>query len=175
MDTLLGAVHAVAWATYVGGALTMAFILRFAQETMPPSQVAVVCKRAGGRYRWLALGTLLVIGASGLLMVLRTDDADLAGTPGHPVLSLSDPYGRTLLLLAVTWALALASVLAMAFVLHPAQSRRSRPDMTKEDIQADRERVGRAIQRMDRVLKFELYLSLVSLALGASLHVGGLF
>jgi hypothetical protein len=79
------------------------------------------------------------------------------------------------LLLAATWALALAAVSAMAFVLHPAQSRRSRPDMTKEDIQADRERVGRAIQRMDRVLKFELYLSLVSLALGASLHVGGLF
>ena len=175
MDTLLGTVHALAWATYVGGALTMDFILRFAQKTMPPSQVGVVCKKSGGRYRWVALGALLVIGLTGLIMVLSTSDSDLAGRVGDPRLSLSDSYGRTLLLLTITWLLALAAVSAMAFVLHPAQAKRSKPDMTKDEIQAERERIGRAIKRMDRVLRFELYLSIVSVLLGASLHAGGLF
>jgi uncharacterized membrane protein len=174
MDTLLGGLHSLAWATYVGGALTMDFILRHAQKTMPPSQVGIVCKNAGGRYRWIALGTLLVIGATGLAMVLRTGDGDLADRVGDPRLSLSDAYGQTLLGLTLTWVLALAAVASMAFWLHPAQARRSTPDMTREQIQAERERIGRAIGRMDRVLRFELWLSLVSMALGASLHVGGI-
>jgi hypothetical protein len=62
----------------------------------------------------------------------------------------------------------------MAFWLHPAQARRSSPEMSQEEIQAERQRVGRAIARMDRVLKFELVASVVSIALGASLGAGGL-
>jgi len=173
MDTVLGTVHALAWSVYAGGALTMEWVLRYAQRTMPPSQVGVVCKRSGQRYRWFGLVSLAVAGVTGLAMVLRIDDADLAGRTGHPELSLADPYGRTLLLLAVTWALLAAAVGSMAFWLHPAQAKRSPAGSTPEAVQRDRERVGRAIHRMDRVLKLELLLSIVALFLGASLHAGG--
>jgi uncharacterized membrane protein len=174
MDTALAATHAWAWAIYAGGAVTMEFILRFAQRTMPPSQVAVVCKNAGGRYRWFALGSLLAIGLTGVLMVIRTSTADLAGRPGDPVLSLNDPYGRTLLLLSVGWLVLMGIVATMAFWMHPAQARRSRPDMTQEEIQAERRRVGRAISRMNHLLRAELVIALAMLAVGASLHQGGL-
>ncbi|MCC6382541.1 MAG: hypothetical protein IT304_08520, partial [Dehalococcoidia bacterium] len=110
-----------------------------------------------------------------LIMVLRTDDADLAGRLGDPRLSLADPYGRTLLLLAIAWFVLAAAVAAMAFWLHPAQARRSPAEATPEAVQRERERVGRAIRQMDRVLKLERAVSLVALALGASLHAGGLF
>ena len=152
----------------------MEWILRYAQRTMPPSQVAEVCKRSGSRWRWFGLGSLALIGVTGLLMVLRTSDADFAGRTGSPELSLADPYGRTLLLLTLAWAILVAAVGSMAFWLHPAQAKRSRPDMTKEEVQQERERVGRAIRKMDRVLRIELVTSLVALGLGASLHVGGL-
>jgi hypothetical protein len=46
--------------------------------------------------------------------------------------------------------------------------------MTKEEVQVERQRVGHAIQRMDRVLKLELVVSVVAMALGASLHAGGI-
>lgn len=174
MDTLLAGVHAAGWAVYVGGPITMEVILRYAQKTMPPSQVAVVCKNSGGRYRWLALGALLVIGASGLAMVLRLSEAELAGRPGDPALSLSDAYGRTLLLLGVGWVALFGMVATMAFWMHPAQARRSRPDMTPEEIQAERQRVGRAIFRMNRLLKAELVLAIAMVAVGATLHQGGL-
>jgi uncharacterized membrane protein len=175
MDALLAWAHASAWAIYVGGAITMDVILRYAQKTMPPSQVAVVCKNAGGRYRWIALGSLLVIGTTGAAMVLRLSEADLAGRPGDPVLSLSDAYGRTLLLLSAGWLALFAIVVAMAFWMHPAQARRSRPDMTPEEIQAERRRVGLSIARMNRLLKAELYLSIAMVAVGVSLQQGGLF
>jgi uncharacterized membrane protein len=175
MDTLIATVHALAWAIYIGGSLTMEVILRYAQRTMPPSQVAVVCKHAGSRYRWVGLGALLLIGASGGAMVLRIDDAYLATRPGDPELSLSDAYGRTLLLLAIAWVALLAAVSAMAFWLHPAQSKRSHPGMTSEEIAQERQRVGVAIARMNRVLRFELVLAIVAAGLGASLHAGGLF
>lgn len=175
MDSLLAWAHATGWAVYVGGAITMEVILRYAQKTMPPSQVAVVCKNSGGRYRWFALGALMVIGVTGLAMVLRLSDADLAARPGSPALSLSDAYGRTLLLLSVGWVVLAAIVATMAFWMHPAQARRSRPDMTPEEIHAERRRVGVAIARMNRLLKTELYLSIAMVAVGATLQQGGLF
>ena len=68
----------------------------------------------------------------------------------------------------------IATVAGMAFVLHPAQRKRSQPEMTKEEVAAERQRVGRAIARMDKALKFELVLSVISVGIGASLHTGGL-
>ncbi|MCL4866780.1 MAG: CopD family protein [Gemmatimonadales bacterium] len=174
MDTLLGWLHAMAWAVYVGGALTMEWVLRYAQREMPGPQVGVVCKNAGMRYRWLALACLAVIGVTGAWMLLRLDEAHLLARPGAPMLSLSDSYGRTVLLLAATWGLLLATVAFMAFVLHPAQRKRSKPEMTKDEVAAERQRVGRAISRMDKALKFELLLAVVSVGIGASLHAGGL-
>jgi putative copper export protein len=174
LDTLLATVHALAWAVYVGGSITMEWVLRYAQRTMPPSQVGVVCKNAGTRYRWFALVSLLVIGASGAAMFLRIDDAELAARAGSPELSLGDSYGRTMLLLTVGWLALAATVAAMAFWLHPAQRKRSRPDMTSEAIAAERLRIGRAIKQMDRALKFELVVSVICIGIAASLRTGGL-
>lgn len=174
MDTLLAWAHALAWAVYVGGSITMEWVLRYAQRTMPPSQVSIVCKRSGSRYRWVGLGSLCVIGLTGALMVARLDRDTLLARPGHSELALSDAYGQTLAVLAILWMLLVAASASMAFWLHPAQARRSSPEMSQEEIQAERQRVGRAIARMDRVLKFELVASVVSIALGASLSAGGL-
>ena len=174
MDTLLGTLHAVAWAVYVGGALTMEWILRYVQRTMPPSQVGIVCKQSGMRYRWLALGSLVVIGVTGALMLLSTDDTALAGQAGNPALSLGDPYGRTVLLLSIVWLALFVTVAFMAFWLHPAQRKRSHPGMTEPEIAAERQRVGRAIKHMDRALRFELVVSVLAVFIGASLHLGGL-
>jgi len=43
-----------------------------------------------------------------------------------------------------------------------------------DEVAAERQRVGRAISRMDKALKFELLLAVVSVGIGASLHAGGL-
>ena len=174
MDTLLATLHALAWAVYVGGSITMEWVLRYAQRTMPPSQVGIVCKNAGTRYRWFALASLSVIGITGLAMVLRLDNGELAARSGSPALSLDDPYGRTMLLLAMGWSALFATVSGMAFWLHPAQRKRSQPDMTAEAVAAERARIGRAIKHMDYALKFELVVSVLCIGIAASLSTGGL-
>jgi len=173
VDELLATIHAVAWAVYVGGSVTMEWVLRYAQRTMPPSQVGIVCKNAGTRYRWFALGLLVAIGISGGAMLLRIDGAELAAQNGGR-LSLDDSYGRTLLLLTVGWTALFVTVATMAFWLHPAQRKRSKPDMTAAAIAEERLRIGRAIKQMDRALKFELVLSVLCIGVGASLRTGGL-
>lgn len=175
MDSFIAWLHAIGWITYAGGPITMEWVLRYAQRTMPPSQVAVVCQRAGHRYRWFSLAALTITGATGFALWLRLDTADIISRERHPAMSLADPYGRTLLALVMVWVLLVAMVSLMAFWLHPAQARRSRPGMTHEEIQAERARVGRAIKRMEWVLRSELVLSIVAVGLGASLHAGGLF
>ncbi|MFQ5381200.1 MAG: hypothetical protein ACE5EF_06215 [Dehalococcoidia bacterium] len=174
MDQLLAWLHTSAWAVHVGGAVTMEFVLRHAQRTMPPSQVAEVCKNAGMRWRWFALTALLVVGLTGALMVLRLDESELTARAGAPRLSLDDAYGRTILYLSAAWALLVAAVSLMAFWAHPAQRRRSSPEMTREQIQLERQRVGRAIRIMDRILRFELVTGIICIAIGASLNRGGL-
>lgn len=175
MDSTIAWLHAIGWAAYAGGPITMEWVLRYAQRTMPPSQVGIVCQRAGHRHRWFSLAALTVTGLTGVLLWLRLDNADLASRPRHPRMSLADPYGRTLLLLAVVWLILFAFVSLMAFWLHPAQARRSQPHMTPEEVQGERARVGRAIKRMEWVLRSELVISIVAIGLGASLHAGGLF
>lgn len=174
MDTLLATLHVFGWSVYVGGAITMEWVLRYAQRTMPPSQTAIVCKQSGSRYRWFSLAAIIGTGLTGLFIFLRTDTATLAGRTGSPQLSLGDAYGRTLLLLAVAWIILLAANSLMAFWLHPAQARRSRPEMTREEIQAERARVGKAMRRMEWALRIELVVSILAVGLGASLRVGGL-
>ena len=175
MDSMIAWLHAIGWSVYAGGPITMEWVLRYAQRTMPPSQVAVVCQRAGHLYRWFSLAALAATGVTGAMLWLRLDNAALAARPRHPRMSLGDPYGRTLLVLAIDWAVLVGLVSAMAFWLHPDQARRSRPHMTPEEIQQERARVGRAIKQMELVLRSEFVLSIVAVGLGASLHAGGLF
>lgn len=166
IDTWLAAFHTLGWCAQVGGSLTMEWVLRYAQRTMPGPQTGVVCQRAGTRYRWFALGSLGVVGTTGLAMALRLDGRSLA---------LSGSYGRTFWMLVLLWVVLTAAVAAMAFLLHPAQRRRSLPDATEEEVRRERARVWRAIKRMEFVLRLELVISLIAVALGASLSQGGMF
>lgn len=174
IDTLLWTAHAIGWATYVGGSLTMELVLRHAQQSMRPSQVAVVCQRAGLRYRWFGLASLVTVGATGVLQLLRLDEAALATRAGSPALSLADPYGRTVLLLAVLWLVLAAIWSVMTFWLHPAMHARFSAEMSKEQAQGERQRIGVQIRRMDRSLRAELTVALLALIVGATLRLGGI-
>lgn len=165
-------VHVVAWSTHVGGTLVMELVWRPAQAHLPPSQTAVACQWMGRRYRWLALTALLAAGASG---AVRLADADLRSpsAPADP-LSWSHGYGRTMIAAVVVWVALLAILGLLAVLAHPALHVRTPADMTDAERQAARQQVRRAITRMDRLLRLELVLALVALALGASLAHGGL-
>lgn len=157
ITTLLATVHALAWSTYVGGAIIMELVLRYAQGSMRPSQVAIVCQRAGYRYRWVSCFCLVLLLATGLALAGPT----VAGGPETIVL----------VALGAVW-LALAAILALlSFYIHPEMHIRVSSSMTEEEVRQERQRVGRAIVRMDITVRIELGLAFLAILLGAGLHV----
>lgn len=130
------------------------------------SQIGVACQRMGRRYRWLALAMLVVIAAVSL--------TQLPGrAPG--TLTLSSGFGRTIAALALCWFVLVGLVTAMAFLAHPALHVRMPSQLEPEARAAARAQVGRAIRRMDLILRLELAVALLATLLGASLPAGGLF
>lgn len=156
----------LAWSVYLGGALVMELVWRPAQEHMPMSQIGVACQLMGRRYRWLALAMLVVIAAASL--------AQLPGR-GPGALTLSTGFGRTIVALVLCWFMLVGLVAAMAFLAHPALHVRMPSHLEPEARAAARAQVGRAIRRMDLILRLELAVALLATLLGASLPAGGLF
>jgi uncharacterized membrane protein len=163
IDTLVTWAHALGWSFHFGGALLMEVVWRPAQLGMPQSQIGVACQWMGRRYRWLSAGSLGVLGISGAVMAVRSEQS----------LSLAHAYGRLLAVLVALW-LALAVVLTvLALSAHPGLHARMAPDASDEERRAARAQVARAIVRMDRLLRLELALSTLALLVGAGLHVIG--
>ena len=155
--TLLATVHALAWSIYVGGAIIMELVLRYAQASMRPSQVAVVCQKAGHRYRWWSCLCLALLLLTGLALA-------------RPIVSGS-PEAIVLFVLGGVW-LALVLILALlSFYIHPEMHIRVSSSMTEEEVGRERQRVGRAIVRMDITVRIELALSMFAVLLGAGLHL----
>lgn len=157
MDTLLTAAHALAWCIYVGGGVCMEWVLRYAQDHMRPSQVAVVCQNAGQRYRWWSFVSLLVLAATGATL-----------TDQH-LFETNTTYRATCLALTFVWLVQLVLLALLSFFIHPAMHARVSTTMSEDEVRAERQRVGEAIRRMDIVVRVELAGGLIALAVGAGL------
>jgi uncharacterized membrane protein len=153
----LASLHVLAWSVFLGGAIVMEFVLRHAQVSMPGAQVAIVCQKAGRRYRWwsaLCLALLLVTGIP------------LAG----PIV----PGSVEAIVVKVLGGLWVALVLILAllsFYIHPELHIRVSPSMSEDEVKEERRRVGRAIIRMDITVRIELALGILAVLFGASFHV----
>lgn len=160
MNVLISAGHVLGWSVYLGGALCMELVLRHAQDHMRPSQIAIVCDNAGQRYRWFAAVALCVLLITGLLL-----------TRDHPrAFDVSTLRGVGVWGLCGLWGVQVAILAVLSFRVHPAMHLRADATMTKDEISVERARVGVAIRDMDRLLRLELALALIALALGSALH-----
>lgn len=141
---------------YLGGAITMELVLRYAQEDLPGPQTAVTCRVAGDRWKWIALASLSTFGAGGILSVL------LRG----PLIPVAWGWAYTVGLIgsALCWSFLMWLLVRMTFGAHPALSLRPDPSMPKAEFDQTREALKRAIKRMDRFLRAELFVALAMTA-----------
>ncbi len=161
--TVLSTVHVLCWSIYVGGAICMELVLRYAQNYMKPSQIAVVCQHSGKRYRWWSFYCLLLLMISGILL------AQTQPAPFDP----STKYGLIVWFLCVLWVIQLAILGVLSFRIHPDMHARLTSRMREEEMRIERARVGVAITRMDRTVRLELACALVALFAGSMLHLNG--
>lgn len=155
--------HMLGWSTYLGGALVMEFVWRPAQEAMPQSQIAVACQWMGRRYRWIAATSLALIALSGVALAAGGDEE----------LTLSNSWGRTLAALVLVWLALVVTLAVISLSGHPGLHTRMAADVSESERTEAREKVRRAIRRMDMLLRVDLALALLAALLGASLHLGG--
>lgn len=156
---VLSMIHSLAWSVYIGGAICMEAVLRYAQQFMKPSQTAYVCEFSGKRYRWWSAVCLTILIATGVPMIF------LRGL--HET-----PYLLVVLLLTGLWAAQVAILALLALRVHPDMHARLLPSMSPEEMKRERARVGQAIVRMDRTLRLELAVGVVAMLAGSMLHLG---
>ncbi len=138
----LSSVQLAATVLYLGGAVTMELVLRYAQRELPGPQTAVTCQVSGRRWRWWAQGSLA---AAGL--------AFLGSSRSEPA-----PVALTVAYWAV-WALLAGLLVVMSYRAHPALARKLDPGADPEQRRRSREELKKAIVRMDRLLRAELVLA----------------
>lgn len=150
-------VHNMAWAVYLGGAISMELVLRHAQQFMRGSQVAVVCQNSGRKYRWLSLACLIILLVTGLMRVTWVQM-----TQSEMVLL----FGALLL-----WSLLVGILALLALHIHPEMHLRVSSSMTEEEVRTERKRVGVAIQRMDFWVRAELMIAVLAMMVGTAMAI----
>lgn len=137
----------------------MEFVLNYAQQSMRPSQTAVVCEFSGKRYRWWSFLCLLTLLATGGLMAIRSD------------WTMDSSQGLAVILLVVFWGIQMVILGLLTFRFHPDMHARLETWMSEEEMKRERARVGVAIVRMARTVRVELAVAVLAMLTGASLHV----
>lgn len=157
LRALLLGIALLAFAIYLGGAVSMELILRFAQVDLPGPQTAITCKVSGDLWKWIALISLSATGLSVTTMIaLRS-----------PMIS-SGWHGLAVAGFAASWIALMSILVKMSFRAHPALAFRPDPSMPPEEFAETRQALKRAIRRMDLLLRTELGIAVF---MGACLSV----
>jgi hypothetical protein len=69
------------------------------------------------------------------------------------------------------WVVQLLILALLSFWIHPDMHLRVSAEMTAEEIQIERQRVGAAIVNMDITVRVELACAIIAMLMGASIHL----
>jgi uncharacterized membrane protein len=150
-DIALVSVHVASTALYLGGAVTMELVLRYAQRELPGPQTAVTCQVSGRIWRWWAQAALVVAGATFIISATR------AASPA-----------AVLVVYLFIWCSLGAVLTVMSYRAHPALARKVSPDASFEERSRSRDELKKAIATMDRLLRAELGLATLLTVVSAS-------
>jgi uncharacterized membrane protein len=174
LNSLYAFLHDIGFATYIGGAIAMEFVLGPAQAAIPPAQAQVMGQKTADRFLWLVWGSLGLIIATGALRLNRTHELNFSWPFVHGRVDLSYGFGQTLLVMFVIWCLLVINGLLITFVLRPKLTGRLRSGTTAASVSASQNQKLQAAQWIQRLTRADLVLALVAAVLGASLKYGGL-
>lgn len=166
--------HALAVATYVGGAVAMEFVLGPAQKSIPPAQAQVMGQKTADRFLWLVWGSLLIIITTGFLRLWRKGMIDGDWPFLHYPLSWDHSYGRTIFAMLAIWSVLAINGLVITFVLRPRLAGRFSSQTSAAQVQRGQQAKIQAAEWVTRLTRLDLALALVAALLGASLGFGGI-
>jgi len=172
LDLILHALHIIAVAVYVGGALILHGPLRRALRMIPPGQASIVGSRIGEDFTYLSWISLALLGATGYWMALRYGWGDVSAPFSLWInpLVLQTSKGVAMLVMVSAWYLILIGASVITFVLRPRLRLRVTPDATAETANRAVATISRAARWVDILALANFGLATVALLTGAFFH-----
>lgn len=171
---ILGYLHDLSIAVYLGGAVAMEFVLGPAQASIPPAQAQVMGQKTSDRFLWLAWGSLLLILVTGALRLERLGMIDWSWPFFSSPLVLSQDYGQTVLVMFVLWCVLAVNGALVTWVFRPRLAGKVRPGTTAAQVTASQAGRLAAATWIQRLTRADLAITVFIALLGASLKWGGL-
>lgn len=172
--TLLGYIHDLSIAVYLGGAVAMEFVLGPAQASIPPAQAQVMGQKTSDRFLWLAWGSLLLILITGVLRLERLDMLNWTWPFFDSPLVLSEDYGRTVAVMFIGWCALAVNGALVTFKFRPRLAGKVTPGISAAQVTANQGSRMEAATWIQRLTRADLVIAGVVALLGASLKWGGL-
>lgn len=166
--------HDIAIAVYIGGAVAMEYVLNPAQRAIPPAQAQVMGQKTADRFLWLVWGSLGLILVTGALRLERAQMLDWEWPFFSGLLTLSQPYGRTVLVMFLIWCILVINGLIITFVLRPRLAGKLSARTTASGVAAAQGSKMQAATWVERLTRFDIVAAVAAALLGVSLASGGL-
>ena len=168
MMILAAYIHVLGVASYLGGSLTMEFVLSPAQKFVPPAQAQVIGQKSADRFLVMAWSALGLIAFSGVLRMFTLESQKVLTT-------FDGSYGGTLFVMIVLWVVLVVNGSIITFGLRPKLTARAQGGLTPADVSAHQQSMVKAAEWLTRLTRADLVIALLVGLLGAALGLGGLF
>lgn len=173
LGLMLGFVHDLSIAIYLGGAVAMEFVLSPAQKLIPPAQAQIMGEKTADRFLvlvWISLVLIVITGLWRLQARGMFGGESLFSAP----LTWDYSYGRTVFGLLFIWVLLTINGALITFVLRPRLKGKLGAGSTSGQANQDLDAKLQAATWIGHLSRADLVLALVAVLLGASLFWGGL-
>ncbi len=168
MQVFASYLHLIAVAIYLGGSITMEFVLGPAQKYIPPAQAQIVGQKSADRFLLLVWGSLALFPISGMLLFFSLGDQHMV-SKGH---FFNTSYGQTLSTMMFLWAVLVVNGLVITFVLRPKLTSKLSGDLGMPSAGDKIKLLESTATWITRITRIDLAIALVIVLLGASLSYG---
>jgi uncharacterized membrane protein len=173
LHVIYGFLHDVGIAIYIGGAISMEFVLGPAQGSIPPAQAQVMGQKTADRFLWFVWGSLSLIVVTGILRLEKIGHMDWTYPFFNDTMKLSSDYGRTVWMMFALWCVLVINGLIITFVLRPRLQGKLRSGVAASHVTAAQGAKMQAATWVQRITRADLVIAVAIALLGASLKWGG--
>lgn len=170
---IYGFLHDVGIAVYIGGAISMEFVLGPAQGSIPPAQAQVMGQKTADRFLWFVWGSLGLIIVTAILRLEKIGHMEWAWPFFNDSMKLSSDYGRTVWTMFFLWCVLVVNGLIITFVLRPRLQGKLGSGAGAAHLAASQSAKMQAATWVQRITRADMVIAVTIALLGASLKWGG--
>ncbi|MCZ2111597.1 MAG: CopD family protein [Dehalococcoidia bacterium] len=173
LHVIYGFLHDIGIAVYIGGAISMEFVLGPAQGSIPPAQAQVMGQKTADRFLWFVWGSLALIVVTGILRLEKLGRLEWSWPFFTDSMKLSNDYGRTVWTMFALWCVLCINGFIITFILRPRLQGKLGSGAGAAHVAAAQSAKMQAATWVQRITRADVVIAITIAFLGASLKWGG--